>query len=177
MCKYYGLLTPSPSRESLTDPMTLFVEVISYWVINIPHLDITIIVSAQHRLHFSWTPFHIVRGWSDTEAHCHWWLVCQCKHWQFFVELLQCFKPVRYQSPMDLRQVRPTPSSSAIPSVPKVRSYFCHISDTPPFVPVPLVSPFIPMFPVSLISVSMSLWSSRLSHSFSPLFLSSLVSC
>ena len=54
-------------------------------------------------------------------------------------------------------KVCPTPPSSAIPSVLKVRSYFCHISDTPLFVPVPLVSPFIPMFPVSLISVSMPL--------------------
>ena len=35
-------------------------------------------------------------------------------------------------------KIRPAPPSSAIPSVPKVRSYFCHISDTPPFVPVPL---------------------------------------
>ena len=53
-------------------------------------------------------------------------------------------------------------------SVPQVRSYFCHISNTPPFVPVPLVSPFVPMFPVSLISVSMPLWSSCLSLSFLP---------
>ena len=53
-------------------------------------------------------------------------------------------------------------------SIPKVRSYFHHISDTPPLVPVPLVSPFIPMSPVSLISVPMPLWSSRLSHKFSP---------
>ena len=51
---------------------------------------------------------------------------------------------------------------------PKVHPYFCYISNTPPFVPVPLVSPFVPMFPVSLISVSMSLWSSHLSHSFLP---------
>ena len=65
-------------------------------------------------------------------------------------------------------KVRPTPPSSAIPSIPKVRSYLCHISDTSPFVPVPLVSPFIPMFPVSLISISMPLWSSHLSHKFSP---------
>ena len=76
---------------------------------------------------------------------------------------------VRYQSLMDLQQVCPTlSSSSAIPSVPKVHSYFRHVSDTPPFVPVPVVSPFVPMFPVSLISVSMSLWSSHLSHSFLP---------
>ena len=54
-------------------------------------------------------------------------------------------------------KIRPTPPSSAIPSVPKVHSYFHHISNTPPFVPVPLVSPFVPMFPVSLISVSMPL--------------------
>ena len=52
-------------------------------------------------------------------------------------------------------KVCPTLPSSAIPSVPKVHSYFHHISDTPPFVLVPLVSPFVPMFPVSLISVSM----------------------
>ena len=64
---------------------------------------------------------------------------------------------VRYQSLMDLRQVRPALPSSAIPSIPKVCSYFHHISDTPPFVPVPLVSPFVPMFPVSPISVSMPL--------------------
>ena len=54
-------------------------------------------------------------------------------------------------------KVRPAPPSSTIPSIPRVHSYFHHISDTPPFVPVPLVSPFIPMFPVSLISVSMPL--------------------
>ena len=65
-------------------------------------------------------------------------------------------------------KVHPALPSSAIPSVPKICSYFCHISDTPPFVPVPLVSPFFPMFPVSLISVSMPLWSSCLSHKFSP---------
>ena len=64
---------------------------------------------------------------------------------------------VRYQSPMHLQQVRPTPPFSAIPSIPKVRSYLRHISDTPLFVPVPLVSPFVPMFPVSLISISMPL--------------------
>ena len=75
----------------------------------------------------------------------------------------------RYRSPMDLWQVCPTPSSSTTPSVPKSVSYFHYISNTPPFVPVPLVSPFVPMFPVSLISVSMSLWSSCLSHIvFSP---------
>ena len=56
-----------------------------------------------------------------------------------------------------LRKPHTAPPSSTIPSVPKVHSYFCHISNTPPFVPVPLVSPFIPMFPVSLISVSMPL--------------------
>ena len=62
-------------------------------------------------------------------------------------------------------------------SIPQVRSYFHHISDTPPFVPVPLVSPFVLMFPVSLISISMPLWSSHLLHKFSPPpFLSSLVS-
>ena len=54
-------------------------------------------------------------------------------------------------------KIRPAPPSSTIPSVPKVCSYFRHISNTPPFVPVPLVSPFVPMFPVSLISVSMPL--------------------
>ena len=54
-------------------------------------------------------------------------------------------------------KVRPALPSSAIPSVPKVHSYLRHISDTSPFVPVPLVSPFIPIFPVSLISVSMPL--------------------
>ena len=79
-----------------------------------------------------------------------------------------CTVYVRYRSLMDLQQVCPSPSSSAIPSVPKVRSYFHHISNTPLFVPVPLVSPFVPMFPVSLISISMPLWSSRLSHSFLP---------
>ena len=62
-------------------------------------------------------------------------------------------QPVRYRSPMDLQQVHPALPSSTIPSVPKVCSYFCHISNTPPFIPVPLVSPFVPMFPVSLISV------------------------
>ena len=66
-------------------------------------------------------------------------------------------------------KVHPTLPFSAIPSVPKVHSYFCHISDTPPFIPVPLVSPFIPMFPVSLISISMPLWSSHLLPKFSPL--------
>ena len=78
------------------------------------------------------------------------------------------YQSVRYQSLMDLRQVCPAPSSSTIPSVSQVHSYFRHISNTPPIVPVPLVSPFIPMFPVSLISISMPLWSSRLSHKFSP---------
>ena len=65
-------------------------------------------------------------------------------------------------------KVHPALPSSAIPSVPRVRSYFRHISNTPPFIPVPLVSPFVPMFPVSLISVSMPLWSSHLSYKFSP---------
>ena len=74
---------------------------------------------------------------------------------------------VRYRSPMHLWQVCPALPSSAIPSVPQVRSYFRHISDTPPFVPVPLISPFVPMFPVSLISVSMPPWSSHLSPKFS----------
>ena len=54
-------------------------------------------------------------------------------------------------------KVCPTLPSSTIPSIPKVHSYFHHISDTPPFIPVPLVSPFIPMFPVSLIFISMPL--------------------
>ena len=69
----------------------------------------------------------------------------------------QSYDRVRYRSPMHLQQVHPALPFSTIPSVPKVRSYLCHISDTPPFVPVPLVSPFVPMFPVSLISSSMPL--------------------
>ena len=71
---------------------------------------------------------------------------------------------VRYRSPMNLWQVYPAPSSSATPFPSYSLSYFHHISNTPPFIPVPLVSPFVPMSPVSLISISMSLWSSCLSH-------------
>ena len=71
---------------------------------------------------------------------------------------------VRYQSPMDLQQVHSALPSSAIPFLFSSPSYFCHIPNTSPFIPVPLVSSFIPMFPVSLISVPMSLWSSHLSH-------------
>ena len=55
-----------------------------------------------------------------------------------------------------------TPPSSTISFPSSSMSYFHHIFDTPPFVPVPLVSPFIPTFPVSLLSVSMSPWSSCL---------------
>ena len=80
--------------------------------------------------------------------------ICSLRFWHL----------VRYQSPMNLQQVHPTPSSSTIPFPFQSPFYFHHISDTPPFIPVPLVSPFIPTFPVSLISVSMSLWSSHLSH-------------
>ena len=94
----------------------------------------------------------------------YWWN----KHSSLCTQAHPMSTSVRYQSLMDLQQVCPTPSSSTIPSIPKVHSYFRHISDTPPFIPVPLVSPYVPMFPVSLISVSMSLWSSRLSHSFLP---------
>ena len=53
---------------------------------------------------------------------------------------------------------------STIPFPSSSLSYFCHISNTPPFIPVLLVSSFIPMFPVSLVSIPMSPWSSRLSH-------------
>ena len=56
---------------------------------------------------------------------------------------------VRYQSLMDLRQVCPTPPSSTILSVPKVHSYFRHISDTPLFVPVSpclTLRPYVPCF-------------------------------
>ena len=60
---------------------------------------------------------------------------------------------VRYQSPMNLRQVYSTLPSSTIPFPFPIPSYFCHISDTPPFISVPLVPSFIPMFPVSLISI------------------------
>ena len=77
---------------------------------------------------------------------------------------------VRYRSPMDLQQVCPAPSSSTTPFPSQSLFYFHHISNTPLFIPVPLVSPFVPMFPVSLISISMSLWSSHLSHIvFSPI--------
>ena len=82
--------------------------------------------------------------------------------WSVVISILPLY--VRYRSPMDLQQVHPTPSSSATPFPSQSPFYFCHISDTPPFIPVPLVSPFIPMFPVSLISVSMTLWSSHLLH-------------
>ena len=72
--------------------------------------------------------------------------------------------PVRYHSPMDLQQVGSAPPSSTIPFPSSSPSYFHHISDTPPFVPVPLVSSFVPPFYVSLISVPMSPWSSCLLH-------------
>ena len=77
---------------------------------------------------------------------------------------LRPWVPVRYWSPMNLRQVHSTPPSSAIPIPSSSPFYFHHISDTPLFVPVPLVSSSIPAFHVSLISVPMSPWSSRLSH-------------
>ena len=87
----------------------------------------------------------------------------------FCIETCLLWAVVRYWSPMDLWQVHPALSSPTTPFRPKVCSYFCYISNTPPFIPVPLVSPFVPMFPVSLISVSMSLWSSHLLHIvFSP---------
>ena len=77
---------------------------------------------------------------------------------------------------MDLQQVHSAPPSSTIPFLSSSPSYSHHIFDIPPFVPVPLVSSFVPAFPVSLISVPMSPWSSCLSHIvFLPLFLSFLV--
>ena len=85
------------------------------------------------------------------------------------LEALMKWEDVRYQSLMDLQQVHSTLSSSATTLPSQSLFYFHHISDTPPFVPAPLVSSFIPMFPVSLISISMSLWSSHLLHIvFSP---------
>ena len=71
---------------------------------------------------------------------------------------------VRYQSPMNLQQVCSTLPSSTIPFPSSSLSYFCCISDTPLFVPVPLVSSFVPAFPVSLISIPISQWSSHLLH-------------
>ena len=65
---------------------------------------------------------------------------------------------------MDLQQVHPAPPFSAIPFPSSSPFYFHHISDTPPFVPVPLVFILCPCIPVSLISVPMSPWSSHPSH-------------
>ena len=88
-------------------------------------------------------------------------ITCVILRWLFCCLCLTC---VRYWSPMDLWQVHSTLPSSAIPFPSSSPSYFCHISNTPPFVPVPLVSSFIPAFPVSSLSVPMSPWSSHLSH-------------
>ena len=71
---------------------------------------------------------------------------------------------VRYWSLMDLQQVCSAPPSSTIPFPSSSLSYFHCISNTPLFILVPLVSSFIPAFPVSLISIPMSPWSSHLSH-------------
>ena len=62
MCEYYGILTPSPSRDSPTDPTILFVEIVSYLVTNVPHVDVAVIVWGWRRPHFNWTPFFIIRG-------------------------------------------------------------------------------------------------------------------
>ena len=76
---------------------------------------------------------------------CH-WSVLDIDHWWISNKsVLLCLPPL-------------------YPILPQVCFYFHHISDTPPFLPVPLVSSFIPAFPVSLISIPMSPWSSHLSH-------------
>ena len=108
------------------------------------------------------------------------WLVCPPLHffplWPGFKHRLSwsCDWPcglglwwgstVRYWSLMNLWQVHSTLPSSAIPFPFLSPSYFHHISDTPPFIPVPLVSSFVPIFPVSLVSIPMPPWSSCLSH-------------
>ena len=53
MCEYYGILTPSPSRDSPTDPTILFVEIVSYLVTNVPHVDVAVIVWGWRRPHFN----------------------------------------------------------------------------------------------------------------------------
>ena len=66
----------------------------------------------------------------------------------FSVLLLSC-SSVKYQSLMNLQQVCSTPSSSAIPFLFQSPSYFHHISDTPPFIPVPpclILRPYVPCF-------------------------------
>ena len=76
---------------------------------------------------------------------------------------------VRYQSPMNLRQVRPALSSFTTPFPSQSPFCFHHISDTPPFIPVPLVSPFVPMFPIFTdICFHVTMILSSLAYSFSP---------
>ena len=82
---------------------------------------------------------------------------------------------VRYQSLMDLQQLCPAPSSSATPFPSQSPFYFHHISNTPPFIPVLLVSPCIPMFPhFTDIHFHVTMILLSLTYSFSPCFCLSL---
>ena len=67
MCKYYVLLTPSPSGGNPTDPVNSFsIEFGSSIVTGIPHMDIMVIVWGQCGLHFCRTLLNIARGWGDS---------------------------------------------------------------------------------------------------------------
>ena len=91
MCRYFGILTPSPSREGPAVLVNSFpIEFSSSVLTGIPHMDVVIIIWGQCGPCFSGTSFNIVRGWSDSGTYCHRWLVCWCKHQQFSIELFQC---------------------------------------------------------------------------------------
>ena len=94
MCMYFDILTPSPSRESPTVLANSFpVEFGSCLITGIPHLDVVVSVQGQCGLHFSRTPFSIVRGWGNSGTNCCRWLVCWCECQQIVIELFWCFQP------------------------------------------------------------------------------------
>ena len=91
MCRYFGILTPSLSREVPTVLANSFpVEFSSCIITSIPPMDVVIIIQSWCSPHFSRTPFNIAREWSDSGTNCHRQLVCWSKHWQFGIELCWC---------------------------------------------------------------------------------------
>ena len=71
MCKYFGVLTPSPSRESPTVSANSFpIEFGGCLITGILHIDVVVSVWGQCGPCFSGTPFSIVRGWGDSGTSC-----------------------------------------------------------------------------------------------------------
>ena len=93
------------------------------------------------------------------------------------VDMDELTNAVRYDHQWISDKVCSTPSSSAIPFPFQSPSYFHHISNTPPFVPVPpclILHPYVPCFIDICFHVTMIL--SSLAYSFLTPFLSFLVS-